>query len=80
MYDNKGIMRNGSRREMGRGIFLHFVPSLEPLSCRFGALRNPGHGSRKLSTLKLNRKAKPSLRVGWKATDLWQGEVMPMIV
>ena len=55
---------------MGRGwhtSFLH-VP------VRSAALRNPGYDSRKLSTLKLNRKAKPSLRVRREVTGLEEGD------
>ena len=57
--------RDGSRREMGRGW-----PSLHELPVRCAALRNPGHGSRKLSILKLNRKAKPFVRMGHKENIL----------
>ncbi len=54
--------RDGSHREMGRGVsdLLNRVP------VRCAALRNPGHGSRKSSTLKLNRKAKPFVRMEFK--------------
>ena len=64
----KGIA--GSRREMGRGW-----PSLHELPIRCAALRNPGHGSRTLSILNLNRKVKPSVRVGPKEGDQGQWPV-----
>ena len=66
IYGNKECKRSGSRREMGRGV----VASLDVMPFRCAALRNPGHGSRRLSTLELNRKAKPSVTVRRKATGL----------
>ena len=53
------------------------APSLREKPVRCAALRNPGHGSRKLSTLKLNRKAKPSVRMGHKENIL-RREVVQM--
>lgn len=46
------------------------VPSLGDYPVRLAALRNPGHGSRESSTVKLNRQIKPSVRLGGKATGL----------
>ena len=56
--------RSGSRREMGWGV----VASLDVMPFRCAALRNPDHGSRKLSTL--NRKAKLFERMRQKVTAL----------
>jgi hypothetical protein len=49
---------------MGRG-FYGSVTSLQTHRVRCAALRNPGHGSRKLT-----RKAKPSVRMERKAKSL----------
>ncbi len=42
-------------------------PSLKICPVRPGILRNAGDGSRNFSTLEVNRKAKPSARMGQKA-------------
>jgi len=60
----------GSRQKIGWGVW-GFFPSLLNLSRPMCILHNAGYGSRNFSTLKFNRKAKPSVRVGRKAADLW---------